>query len=128
MSFITIKERRMPESCISAFRMTNQGVTINGYLEVRIYGKIEFVYFESPESMRETYDYLTDRLSGFVKIGEWNLRKKDVREYKRVSRSSESLYYIEVKVPYMSSIKLRFASEERLNEAVMEMDERFNVK
>lgn len=118
----------MPERCLSAFRIVLPCATSTGYLEARIYGKIEFICLKDERQLRETCDYLVDRLSGFIKLDNWYVRKKDVREYKKVIRDSEGIYYIELIIPYITNIKIRFNNEEDLNKCLLELDEQFDVK
>lgn len=128
MSFILINGRRMPERCLSAFRIALPCATSTGYLEARIYGKIEFIHFKNERQLRETGDYLVNRLQGFIKLDDWYVRKKDIREYKKVVRDSEGIYYIELVIPYMTNKKVRFSNEEDLNKCLLELDEQFDVK
>lgn len=128
MAFVTIKERRVPESSIMGFRPVYESENNKPYLQVYLHGRMELILFDSNDSLIEEYERLRSSVSGLVNVNDWEIKRSVVKEYKPVKNETAGLYYILVKTSRFSQMKIIFKSEEEMVTHLSLLDQLFEVK
>lgn len=91
-------------------------------------GNTTLSMFKIKKQLEETCRCLANKLTEFIKIGDWYVRKRDIRGYKRMADDLRQLYRIDFEIPYLSDMKLKFDSKEDLDKRLGELDKQFGVK
>lgn len=127
MEYIIFRKERMPKSRILAFKPIYKTENSNPYLNLIKDRKICVESFNANVELTEQVRYLKEVYKDFVELGEWFLSKNIIRSYKPKIDKTNDRYSITISSPYINDFSIRFKNEDDLNDALLKMDEMFNV-
>lgn len=127
MEYIIFKKERMPKSRISAFKAVYKTDSNGPYMIIIKDRKICIEPFDMNVELTEQFRYLTDVYKDFVVLGEWILNKNIIRSYKPKVNKKDNRYSINISSSYINDFNIKFKNEDELTNALLKMDEMFNV-
>lgn len=127
MEYIIFKRERMPKSRILAFRPVYKTDNSSPYLNLIKDRKICIETFNMNIELIDQVRYLKEVYKDFVKLGEWFLSKNIIRSYKPKVDKDNERYSIIISSPYINDFRIRFKTEDDMNDVLLKMDEMFNV-
>lgn len=86
MSYFVLMGRRIPKQAITGFKFQNETDNICPFLSIRIRGKEEIIPFKDKKEIQSVKAHLCSVFSGFVKIGDWYLKMKEMKTVFDLSR------------------------------------------
>lgn len=117
----------MPKSRILAFKTVYKTYNNGPYLNLIKDRKICIEPFNANVELTEQVRYLKEVYKDFVELGEWFLSKNIIRSYKPKIDKNNERYSIIISSSYINDFRIRFKTEEDMNDALLKMDEMFNV-
>lgn len=127
MEYIIFKRERMPKSRILAFKPVYKTDNSSPYLNLIKDRKICIETFNMNIELTDEVRYLKEVYKDFVKLGEWFLSKNIIRSYKPKVDNDNERYSIIISSPYINDFRIRFKTEDDMNDVLLKMDEMFNV-
>lgn len=127
MEYIIFKKERMPKSRILAFKAVYKTDSNGPYMIMIKDRKICIEPFDMNVELTEQFRYLTDVYKDFVVLGEWILNKNIIRSYKPNVNKKDNRYSINISSSYINDLNIKFKNEDELTNALLKMDEMFNV-
>lgn len=127
MEYIIFKRERMPKSRILAFRPVYKTDNSSPYLNLIKDRKICIETFNMNIELIDEVRYLKEVYKDFVRLGEWFLSKNIIRSYKPKVDKDNERYSIIISSPYINDFRIRFKTEDDMNDVLLKMDEMFNV-
>lgn len=127
MEYIIFKKERMPKSRISAFKAVYKTDSNGPYIIIIKDRKICIEPFDTNVELTEQLRYLVCVYKDFMILGEWFLNKNTIRSYKPKVNKEDNRYSINISSSYINDFNIKFKTEDGLNDALLKMDEMFNV-
>lgn len=127
MEYIIFKKERMPKSRISAFKAVYKTDSNGPYMVLIKDRKICIEPFDMNVELTEQFRYLVSVYKDFMILGEWFLNKNIIRSYKPKVNKKDNRYSINISSSCINDFSIKFKSEDGLTDALLKMDEAFNV-